>query len=405
MATPFKCITIGQATADLPNGFDARATSVCFPDHRLSRLEDNDSRMRIACIPRFPSLSSIVIARAAGLVPQHLTDGHPSFWTHKLRSKPGTKAWTRASSDALLPTVVCRALPGDAFTGRALHWEEERCLTILEVRRAQGFPDHEVIVGLLSAQFKLVSNSVARAMALVLGMSLRTAWLANAPDRSANVNIRLDTSTKIVPPSEFDNMNDIYERNQETLSVYEAIAEKPGSRDFRSLSTSSSTMYRRKMMVVGPQGRKTTGDKRKARAVRRSMASGTASKLSIEKSSPRPIKAADLISVSSGSVGDEEVLQKSFSQQSSFVGNHIVHDRAITAEAIRYKRLSEITTTSDHAETLTTAPLDLRASSSTLVRGLTKRKILAPSNTHNPLSPQPKTNHRRAALKETIIID
>lgn len=45
----------------------------------------------------------------------------------------------------------------------------------MEGRRAQGFPDNEVIVGRPSQQWKIVGNSVSRQVALVLGLSLREA--------------------------------------------------------------------------------------------------------------------------------------------------------------------------------------------------------------------------------------
>ncbi|KAL9120276.1 MAG: hypothetical protein Q9187_003173 [Circinaria calcarea] len=53
-------------------------------------------------------------------------------------------------------------------------------MTLLEARRAQGQPDHEVIVGSANQQWKIVGNSVARTVALALGMALRTAWLASS---------------------------------------------------------------------------------------------------------------------------------------------------------------------------------------------------------------------------------
>ena len=55
-------------------------------------------------------------------------------------------------------------------------------MTVMEVRRAQGYPDHEVIVGTPSMQWKIIGNSVARPVALALGVALRTAWLANEDD-------------------------------------------------------------------------------------------------------------------------------------------------------------------------------------------------------------------------------
>ena len=55
-------------------------------------------------------------------------------------------------------------------------------MTVMEVRRAQGYPDHEVIVGTPAMQWKIIGNSVARPVALALGVALRTAWLANEDD-------------------------------------------------------------------------------------------------------------------------------------------------------------------------------------------------------------------------------
>ena len=52
-------------------------------------------------------------------------------------------------------------------------------MTIMEARRAQGFPDHEVIVGAPIMQWKIIGNSVARPVALALGVALRKAWLDN----------------------------------------------------------------------------------------------------------------------------------------------------------------------------------------------------------------------------------
>jgi len=52
-------------------------------------------------------------------------------------------------------------------------------LTVLEARKGQGFPDDEVLVGMPAEQWKIVGNSVARPVALALGICLRTAWLAS----------------------------------------------------------------------------------------------------------------------------------------------------------------------------------------------------------------------------------
>ena len=50
-----------------------------------------------------------------------------------------------------------------------------------QVRRAQSVPDYEVLVGTPAARWKLIGNGVDRKVALVLGLSLREAWLRSRP--------------------------------------------------------------------------------------------------------------------------------------------------------------------------------------------------------------------------------
>ncbi|KAI5280718.1 DNA methyltransferase Dim-2 [Ascosphaera aggregata] len=48
-------------------------------------------------------------------------------------------------------------------------------MTLQEARRAQGYPDHEILIGNPMKQWKIVGNSVARQVALVLGLKIREA--------------------------------------------------------------------------------------------------------------------------------------------------------------------------------------------------------------------------------------
>jgi len=53
----------------------------------------------------------------------------------------------------------------------------------MEAKRAQGFPDDEVLIGAPKDGWKILGNSVARTVSLALGLSLREAWLKNEPDK------------------------------------------------------------------------------------------------------------------------------------------------------------------------------------------------------------------------------
>jgi hypothetical protein len=90
-----------------------------------------------------------------------------------------SNAWRRVDPDGLFPTILTKLVPHDDRAGNGLHWHDHRVLTVTEARRAQGYPDSEVLIGPPSFQWKVIGNSVPRQMALTLGMSLREAWLTN----------------------------------------------------------------------------------------------------------------------------------------------------------------------------------------------------------------------------------
>ena len=174
--TPFKFVTSAEATKDLP-ATDARTTCIPFPDHRMSRNLSITDWVRVSSVPRFPSGCSFIKACKQGYMPQTQIDRFN--WDNKIRSRHDSKSWQRVSRNSLMPTIMTEARPFDGAGGQCLHWDDHRLLTVMEVRRGQGIPDHEVLIGSPSDQWKIIGNSVARPMALALGVSLRTAWLAN----------------------------------------------------------------------------------------------------------------------------------------------------------------------------------------------------------------------------------
>ena len=188
--TPFKYVTSAEATKDLPVT-DARTICIPFPDHRMSRTLAITDWVRVSSVPRFPSGCSFVKACKQGYMPQTQID---SFnWDNKIRSRPDSKSWQRVSRNSLMPTVMTEPRPYDGAGGHCLHWDDHRLLTIMEVRRGQKIPDHEVLIGSPFDQWRIVGNSVARPVALALGVSLRTAWLAST-SRQRDLDIRSDSA-------------------------------------------------------------------------------------------------------------------------------------------------------------------------------------------------------------------
>lgn len=174
--TPFEYVTSADATKDLP-ATDARTICIPIPDHRMSRTLPTTGWVRVSSIPRYPFGSSFVKAVNQGYMPQLQIEAFK--WEQKIRSRNDSSAWQRVRPDALMATIMTAPRPEDGAGGACLHWEDHRLLTTQEARRAQGFPDYEVLIGKIFEQWKIVGNSVPRPVALALGISLRTVWLAN----------------------------------------------------------------------------------------------------------------------------------------------------------------------------------------------------------------------------------
>ncbi|KAK8153133.1 hypothetical protein IWX90DRAFT_490533 [Phyllosticta citrichinensis] len=152
--------------------------------HRTVQVERTRIRQLISHIPVDPPESSIMKAILADeknktdRVPETLKEWYMSNCS-KFRGKKDSKSYSRVDGNGLTSTITTSTNQSCGKAGQVLHWRQHRVLTILEARRAQGFPDHEVVVGRPSDQWKIVGNSVARTMALALGMTLREAWLSS----------------------------------------------------------------------------------------------------------------------------------------------------------------------------------------------------------------------------------
>ncbi|KAI1361137.1 S-adenosyl-L-methionine-dependent methyltransferase [Xylaria arbuscula] len=186
--TAFKFVSLKEAVGDLPNVQDGKADfCVGYPDHRLSIGYTPKIRKQLALIPTHPYGMNFYKAWAAGV----LTPTERLLFPEdgKERARPTSKGWGRLDPNGLVGTIPTTCLPTDARVGRINHWEQNRPLTILEARRAQGFLDHEVIVGTRADQYRVIGNSVSRHVALVLGLAIREAWVGTLLDEDLNANI------------------------------------------------------------------------------------------------------------------------------------------------------------------------------------------------------------------------
>ncbi|EOO02013.1 putative modification methylase protein [Phaeoacremonium minimum UCRPA7] len=192
--TAFKFVSAAEASSDLPDIGDAKVnTCVPFPDHRLAmamstgntrastrgHATSKNGRVQILNIPTRPYGMDFnkTWKEGRGVMTQAERVAFPG---HGLRVSKLAKSWGRHTPNMLFPTITTACSYTDArIGGHLMHWDQPRPLTIMEARRAQGIPDDEVLLGTLGEQWKMVGNSVARQMALALGLAFREAWLGS----------------------------------------------------------------------------------------------------------------------------------------------------------------------------------------------------------------------------------
>lgn len=175
-STPFTYVSAEAATRDLPDISDS-STQLCprFPDHRTHAVQNLTTRQRLTRVPIHPHGMGLSRAVQEGKV----TSGEAYHWVKNcsgLRAGKGSRSYSRIKPDGLFPTVLTDLHLQCAINGNVLHWEQHRSLSIMETRRAQGFLDHEVIVGYPSQQLKIVGNSVDRKVAFAMGLVMKESW-------------------------------------------------------------------------------------------------------------------------------------------------------------------------------------------------------------------------------------
>lgn len=199
--TPFKFVSMRDAVGDLPNIQDGKADyCVAYPDHRLSMYYTPAMRKQLQHIPTHPYGMNFSKSwwGAPGL-PRVMTETERNLFPidGTQRVKQNSKGWGRVNPNGLIGTIPTKCAPTDLRIGEMNHWEQNRPTTVMEARRAQGFPDHEVLVGSRAEQYKVIGNSVSRHVALALGLAIREAWLGTLWDKDEDVEAQHQIYTSV----------------------------------------------------------------------------------------------------------------------------------------------------------------------------------------------------------------
>lgn len=166
---PFESLTAKEAFQGLPGISDGHVqTCISYPDHRLCRHESSRTRELIQMIPRFPYGQGFMQAVQAGTVSRSQIQRYR--WENKNRAAAGSKSWSRVRPDRLVGCLTTMIKPHDSFLGQTLHYDESRLMSVMEARRVQAIPDHEIVIGIPTQQWKILGNGVDRKVAFALGV-------------------------------------------------------------------------------------------------------------------------------------------------------------------------------------------------------------------------------------------
>jgi DNA (cytosine-5)-methyltransferase 1 len=242
--TPFEFLSASEATKDLPNIGDG-GTNQCIqhPDHRMPTGISAIIRAQIQAIPMRPYGMNFSKTWESGkmtpaqrlLFPTKSKTGKPRHCVLR-----GSRAWGRIHPKELFQTIATSTNPSCSRTGKCLHWDQQRLLTILEARRAQSFPDDEVLVGGGPTQWRIIGNSVARTVSLALGMSIAEVWVKLKPEANKTGSSRIDIPILEANLSDVSAVVDLLSGDDESLSE-EQYGRSLGTLRLRSSVSHSDT--------------------------------------------------------------------------------------------------------------------------------------------------------------------
>ncbi|EDN92114.1 hypothetical protein SS1G_07976 [Sclerotinia sclerotiorum 1980 UF-70] len=226
--TPFNYLTAEDSIADLPYIGDG-ATSQCtkYPDHVTPQTLSKMYRFQVACIPTHPRGMNFSKTwnNGNGIMTKAERNIFPYFTkSGKVRESvtSNSRAWGRVKPRGLFPTILVTINLEDSRMGNSLHWDQQRRLTIMELRRAQSFPDDEVLVGTRGEQMKIIGNSVDRSVSMALGISLCNAWLECSPEDDSQGTLMEAQSSMTV----MESLNEI-PKSTTSIAIEVVLSQRP----------------------------------------------------------------------------------------------------------------------------------------------------------------------------------
>ncbi|KAJ7343110.1 S-adenosyl-L-methionine-dependent methyltransferase [Mycena albidolilacea] len=128
----------------------------------------------------FPTEASATVPLEPNANHKHLP---PEFFAHSTLKRVGPACFGRLNADGCFKTAVTSVKPRSRGS-YVLHPEQYRAISVLEAKRAQGFPDDYILwsgaqskTGQISDYYRQIGNAVPVPLAAALGRSLQAAFV------------------------------------------------------------------------------------------------------------------------------------------------------------------------------------------------------------------------------------
>jgi DNA (cytosine-5)-methyltransferase 1 len=172
----FRQNTASSAISDLPDIGNGHVRGcIKYPDHVIVGTEPMEFVYLMTKLPRDVPKQGLRDAVQRGYLQPDAFDFDRTD-TDTIGPKQD-KRWTRMDRDGSIPTVVTSLNVRSKFSSAFMHWTQNRPMTLMEARRAQNFPDDEVIIGSLAQAMRIVGNSVDRSPSNSFGLVIRDAYI------------------------------------------------------------------------------------------------------------------------------------------------------------------------------------------------------------------------------------
>jgi site-specific DNA-cytosine methylase len=186
-------ITAGDVLSDLTQLVsNDTILNMKTPDHvpieRLQNDFDNEISL-VDVISRIPRTGPVNRRNLYGANRAGALSDHQSHWFSRQtneKQQPSSKSLQRLDPDSPFPTITSTLVPMNSRGSACIHPEQDRTVTMLELRRGQGIPDDFLLIGTIKEAREQIGNGVVWQVGQAWGKSIARAWFESGlgPDSS-----------------------------------------------------------------------------------------------------------------------------------------------------------------------------------------------------------------------------